>query len=139
MKTAARLKEHQLRICQTVSGVDRAIGRIRQELEQLGVAENTIIVFSTDHGIHHGEHGLGGKVFMYEEDLRIPMVIMDPRLPQSAKGQVREELVVVEDLAPTVLDACGLPDAASMQGESLMPLLRGEQPSWRQDFCREPF
>lgn len=56
------------------------IGHLREKLEELGIADNTIIIFSTDHGIHHGEHGLGGKCFLYQEDLRIPLVIYDPRL-----------------------------------------------------------
>ena len=137
VKTAARLKEHQVRICQTVSGVDRALGRLRQELADLGLADNTIIVFSTDHGIHHGEHGIGGKVLMYEEDLRIPMIVLDPRIPAAARGQVRDELVVVEDLAPTVLELCGLNADPGMQGNSLVPLLRGQKPVWRQEFFAE--
>jgi arylsulfatase A-like enzyme len=137
VKSPVKLRERMVRICQTITGVDRFVGQLREQLEHLGLADNTIIVFSTDHGIHFGEHGIGGKVFMYEEDLRIPLVVHDPRLPRKAAGQRREELVVVEDLAPTVLELCGLDASPGMQGESLVPILEGETPAWRDAFFAE--
>jgi len=127
------LRERRIREYQTITGMDRMLGRLREELENLGLADNTIIVFSTDHGIHHGEHGLGGKCFLYEEDIRIPLVVYDPRLPEEASGQTREEFVVVPDLAPTVMDLCGQDAPETMQGTSLRPLLEGRTPEWRND------
>jgi arylsulfatase A-like enzyme len=125
------LRERRIREFQAITGVDRFVGNLRQTLQRLGLAENTIIVFSTDHGIHHGEHGLGGKCFLYEEDLRIPLIVYDPRTDEAHRGQVREEPVVVPDLAPTMLELTGHEPPGTMQGRSLAPLLRGETPPWR--------
>lgn len=131
------LRERRVREYQAIFGMDRMIGKLRDKLAELNLDRNTIIVFSTDHGIHHGEHGLGGKCFLYEEDLRIPLVIYDPRLPDDCGGQSRDELVVVPDLAPTMMELAGerIPDA--MQGTSLKPLLEKSQVQWRDDFFAE--
>lgn len=137
VKRPAYLRERMVRICQTITGVDRFIGHLRSKLEEMNLADNTILLFSTDHGIHHGEHGLGGKSLLYEEDLRIPLLLYDPRLPDSLQGKAREELVVVPDLAPTVLELCGVNPPDTVQGSSLIPLIRGRQPEWREDFFAE--
>ena len=137
VKGPVTLRERMVRQCQTVTGVDRFVGQLRDWLRELNLADNTIIVFSTDHGIHYGEHGIGGKVFMYEEDLRIPMIVHDPHIGHEAAGQRRDELVLVEDLAPTILELCGMEPGAGMQGSSLAPILRGERPDWREAFFAE--
>jgi len=131
------LRERRIREYQTITGMDRMIGHVRESLDRLGLADNTIIVFSTDHGIHHGEHGLGGKCFLYEEDIRIPLAIFDPRLPVSARGQVRGEMVAVPDLAPTVLELSGCAVPETMQGRSVRPLLVGEDTDWREELFTE--
>lgn len=137
VKRPAYLRERMVRICQTITGVDRFVGNLCRKLKELEIEDNTIIVFSTDHGIHHGEHGLGGKALLYEEDLRIPLVIYDPRVPAGGKGQVRKELALVPDLAPTVLALAGIPAPDAMQGTSLAPLLYGMEVEWRGDFFAE--
>lgn len=131
------LHERQVRTAQTVSGVDRFIGHLIEKLKQMNLHDNTIIVFSTDHGLHHGEHGLGGKCFLYEEDLHIPMIIYNPMLPDDKKGQSRDEFAVVPDLAPTVLDMMDIPIPDTMQGRSLKPLILGETKEWRSEFFAE--
>jgi arylsulfatase A-like enzyme len=131
------LRERRVREYQTITGVDRFIGNLRSLLDTMGLADNTIIIFSTDHGIHHGEHGLGGKALLYEEDLRIPLIIYDPRLPQEVRGKTREEMVLVPDLAPTVMELTDADIPASMQGQSLVPLLRNETVEWREEFFAE--
>ncbi len=131
------LRERRIREFQAITGIDRAIGHLREKLDELNLTENTLIIFSTDHGIHHGEHGLGGKCFLYEEDLRIPMIVYDPRLEKADQGQVRDEMVLVPDLAPTVLDLCDQPIPDTMQGCSLAPLLNNQSTDWRQDFFAE--
>lgn len=136
VRSELALRERLVRQCQTISGIDRFIGQLRDELERQDLAENTIIVFSTDHGIHFGEHGLGGKALLYEEDLRIPLIIYDPRQAQN-KGQRRDETVLVPDLAPTVLELCGYEPSEVAQGRSLVPLLKGEQVDWRDEFFAE--
>jgi arylsulfatase A-like enzyme len=137
VRSPSALRERRVREYQTITGMDNFIGRLRETLARLQLADNTIIVFSTDHGIHHGEHGLGGKCFLYEEDLRIPLVVYDPRLKKEARGQVRDEIVVVPDLAPTVMQMVGLDVPEAMQGKSLKPLLQGETPEWREEFFSE--
>ena len=137
VRTPLALRERQVRTCQTITGVDRFVGQLRERLEAMGLADNTILVFSTDHGLHFGEHGLGGKTFLYEQDLHIPLVVYDPRIGREGRGQRRDDLVVVPDLAPTVLDLCGVAAPGTMQGVSLAPLLRGESPAWRDAFFAE--
>ncbi|MFS0726677.1 sulfatase-like hydrolase/transferase [Paenibacillus sp. 1P07SE] len=137
VKTPEALRERQIRMLQTITGIDRMVGKLRTELERRGLADDTIIVFSSDHGIHLGEHGLGGKCFLYEEDLRIPLIVFDPRLPEPLRGRTLDPLVVVPDLAPTMLELAGLSAPSSMQGSSLRPWIYGESPDWREDFMAE--
>jgi arylsulfatase A-like enzyme len=137
VKQPHTLRERQVRTCQTLTGIDRFVGRLRERLDIMGLADNTVIVFSTDHGLHHGEHGLGGKCFLYEEDIRIPLIIHDPRRSMAGKPKVRAELVVVPDLAPTIMDLCGLQKPDSMQGTSLVSLIDDCATTWRDEIFTE--
>ena len=103
-------------------GVDRELGRLRKELKKLGVADNTVIIFTSDHGFYLGERGLAGKWFAHEESIRIPLIIHDPR-QREKRTQPLTELVLNIDFAPTILSYAGLPAPKSMQGRSLTPLL----------------
>ncbi|MGC6425828.1 MAG: sulfatase-like hydrolase/transferase [Akkermansiaceae bacterium] len=114
------LRERMVRQYQTITGIDRLIGNIRAKLEELGVAENTLIVYSSDHGLLLGDHGLGGKSLNYEPCLAVPLIIHDPRI---RKGRREKALVQSIDIAPTLLDYAGAPIPSSMQGKSLKPLL----------------
>ncbi len=109
---------------------DDNIGRLLDFIDQNGLTQNTIVVYTTDHGFFLGEHGWFDKRFMYEQALRVPWII---RYPGHVKaGSVRKEWVVNIDNAPTVLDLVGLPVPRDMQGRSLVPLLNGKSPSdWR--------
>lgn len=138
VKTPETMREMQIRTCQTVNGIDNVVGSLVEQLRRLGLEQNTVILFSSDHGLFHGEHGLGGKALLYEESIHIPMIVHDPRL----KTQVREsrEFVVPADFAPTILSLCGERVPASMQGRSMAGLLRGETAGWRKDvFCENLF
>jgi len=135
--TLEALREQRVRVCQTVTGIDRVVGRIQEQLRRLGLSDNTIFIYSSDNGILHGEHGYGGKCLLYDPSIRVPLVICDPRLSAAGRGRRVKELVLSEDVAPTVLDLCGLAPPGSMQGRSLGPLLRGERVQWRQDFFCE--
>ena len=106
-------------------------------LKELGLADNTIFIYSADNGLLHGEHGYGGKCLLYEPSIRVPLIVYDPRLRQPAGGRRVRELVVSEDLAPTILELAGAPAVAGMQGRSLAPLLRGKKVDWRKDFFCE--
>jgi arylsulfatase A-like enzyme len=120
-----------------VTGIDREVGRILDALDQFGLAENTVVIFTSDNGFFLGERGLAGKWFMYEESIRIPLIICDPRLPSSQKGASREEMVLNIDLAPTILDYAGLKIPSAMQGNSLKPLVEAATWKWRKEFFYE--
>jgi len=123
------LRERMVRILQAVTGIDRMIGNLRETLEASGFANNTVIIFSSDHGLQHGEFGLGGKALCYDTCLRVPMLIYDPR---QTGGHRSDHLVQSIDVAPTILELAGIPPADSMQGKSLMPLVRRENIAWRE-------
>ena len=130
------LRERQVRTCQTVTGIDNLVGGVVEKLRTLGIDKNTIIIYTSDHGLLHGEHGLGGKVLLYEESIRVPMIIYDPRAPKSEAGKQEDQLVLNIDIAPTILDLTGQPILKSMQGKSLKPLIYSQNPVWRNDiFC----
>ena len=137
VKNRADLKERMVRVCQTVEGVDRMVGSLLSQLKQDGVANNTVTFYTSDHGIQHGEHGLGGKVLLYEESLRVPMIVHDPRIPKERRAGQSEELVVSIDLAPTILELAELPVDDEMQGMSLIPLMHQKTVEWRIDFFAE--
>ncbi len=130
--TEADLRERIVRQYQTITGIDGVVGAVREQLTKLGLDRNTVIVFASDHGIMAGEFGLGGKALNYEPCLRIPMVIMDPRLPAARHSKRLPQLVQSIDVAPTMLDIAGIPAPGSVQGRSMMPLLRGEHAPWRE-------
>ncbi len=112
-----------------VQGVDDSVGRVLDHLDESGLAENTIVIYTTDNGWFMGEHGLYDKRFMYEPGLRVPLLVRGPGV---AAGLTPPQFVANIDLAPTFLDLAGVPVPDSMQGRSLAPLLRGETPAdWR--------
>ncbi len=120
-----------------ITGMDTVVGRIRQQLAQSGLAENTVIIFTSDNGFFLGEHGLAGKWYGYEESIRVPLIIYDPRLPHSLCGQVRAEMTLNIDLAPTMLELAGQEVPEPMQGQSLVKLIRNQPESFRQEFFYE--
>ena len=121
-----------------VNGADENLGRLLDTLDKLGLTEDTVVVYSSDNGYYLGEHGLGDKRSIYEESLRVPMLVRYPRL--FAKGQVIDEMVLNIDLAPTFLDLAGLKVPAEMQGVSWKALASGQKPAnWRKSFLAEYF
>jgi len=123
-----------------VSGIDQAIGRFLKALDDAGLAENTIIVYSADNGYFAGNRGLAGKWAHYEESLRVPLIIVDPRLPQEHRGRVAEAPALNLDLPASFLDWAGVDSPAGYQGRSLRPLLAGDLPAdWRRDSFHEHF
>ena len=121
-----------------IAGADENLGKLLATIDELGLTEDTVVVYSSDNGYYLGEHGLGDKRSIYEESLRIPMLVRYPRL--FGKGKVVDELVLNLDLAPTFLDLAGVPVPPEMQGASWKPLAAGQQPAhWRQSFLAEYF
>ncbi len=113
-----------------VQGVDDGVGKVLDYLDESGLAENTIVMYSADNGWYLGDLGLYDKRFMYEPGLRVPLLARGPGVKS---GSTPAEFVANIDLAPTFLDLAGLSIPESMQGRSLAPLLRGESPDdWRE-------
>jgi len=137
VKNPASLREQMVREAQTITGMDRVVETLVRKLKQIGELDNTIIVYFSDHGIQHGEFGLGGKVLLYEPSIRAPLIIYDPRQPADHRGRRIERFALNIDLAPTLLELCGVEAPAGVQGRSLVPLMRGEQVEWREDFFLE--
>lgn len=120
-----------------LTGVDDAVGEMVAKLKEKDLFDNTIILFTSDHGFFLGEHGLAGKWYMYEESIRIPLVIFDPRAPQEQRGQRLDAMALSIDVPATLLDYAGVEIPEVMQGESLVPLVQGKQDSLRTDFFYE--
>lgn len=121
-----------------ISGIDHAVGRVLAALESAGLAENTIVAYSADNGYYLGDRGFQGKWSHYEESLRVPMVIHDPRLPAEKRGRVRSEMALNVDLPATFLDWAGVERPEHYEGSSLAPLVRGETVAdWRRHFFCE--
>lgn len=120
-----------------VTGMDREIGRIVAALRELGFGDNTIVIFTADNGFFFGERGLADKWFMYEESIRVPCIVVDPRLPAERRGQAPEQMALNIDFAPTMLDYAGVAIPKTMQGKSLRPLIEGKNIAWRHDWYYE--
>ena len=120
-----------------ITGVDREVGRILEELQKLDLAKNTVIVFTSDNGFALGDRGLADKWFMYEESMREPLLIADLRDRDPSRCRV-ESIVLNADIAPTLLDLASVKAPSDMQGRSLVPFLRRYIPmEWRYGFFYE--
>jgi arylsulfatase A-like enzyme len=118
-----------------INGMDQSLGEILNELESRGLAKNTVVIFYSDNGQFMGEHGFGGKWLMYEESIRVPGFIYDPRhLREQARSK---EMVLNIDLAPTILDYAGVDIPPHMDGKSLLPLLENPDLPFREEFFYE--
>ncbi len=122
-----------------VSAADECLGRILDTLDTTGFASNTVVIYTSDNGFYLGEHGLGDKRSAYEESLRVPFIVRDPRLGATKRGSVCDAMVLNLDLAPTLLDYAGLTAPAEMQGKSWRPLLTGDTRGWRESWFYEYF
>ncbi len=111
---------------ETLRSQDENVGRLLDYLDKSGLAENTIVVYTSDHGFFLGDHGWFDKRFMYEQAIRVPWMVRYPG--QVSAGSVSADWVVNIDNAPTVLDLVGLPIPEDMQGRSLVPSLKGNTP-----------
>jgi len=131
------LAEEMRKYYRLVTTIDGTVGSIRELLMEHGVDSNTIIVFTSDNGHFLGDHGLWGKWLPYEESIRVPLLIHDPRSSANTRGVDRRELVLNIDLAPTILSWAGLAIPQAMQGRSLVPLVEGRSVAWREDFYHE--
>ncbi|HUS91532.1 MAG TPA: sulfatase [Phycisphaerae bacterium] len=121
-----------------ISGVDRVIGRVLAELKRRGLADNTVVIYTGDNGYYMGQRGFAGKWSHYEESLRVPLIVYDPRRPREKRGALVESMALNVDLPATMLDLAGVGVPKHYGGRSLRPLLEGRTPAdWRTDFFCE--
>lgn len=121
-----------------VTEVDTACGAILDELALQKIAGNTLVIFTTDNGYFHAEHGLADKWYPYEESIRVPLVVRDPRMSAARRGTTNDEFALSVDLAPTILAAANVAAPKTMQGQNFAPLyLAAEPPAWREEFFYE--
>lgn len=113
-----------------ITGIDRMVGTILETLKEKGLDQNTVILFTSDNGFFLGEHGLAGKWLMYEESIRIPMIVYDPRLPEEQRGRRISKMTLNIDVAPTLLDYAKLDRSLLTEGHSVIPLINNESSKW---------
>ncbi len=121
-----------------ITGMDRVMGRVLKELVRTGRDKNTVVIFMGDNGYYKGSRGFAGKWSHYEESLRVPLVVFDPRAEKPLRGRVLGQMALNVDIAPTILQYAGLDVPKSYQGESLVPMMGGAAPDdWRTGFFCE--
>lgn len=119
-----------------ITSVDQQIGRVMDELDRLGIADNTILIYTTDNGLLVGENSHFDKRWAYDQSLRLPFIV---RYPKGLKnpGRRSDEMVLNIDVAPFLLDMAGLPIPKEMDGKSFKPILKDQQMNLRDDFFYE--
>eukprot|EP00584_Thalassiosira_punctigera_P009786 CAMPEP_0172530134 /NCGR_PEP_ID=MMETSP1067-20121228/3967_1 /TAXON_ID=265564 ORGANISM="Thalassiosira punctigera, Strain Tpunct2005C2" /NCGR_SAMPLE_ID=MMETSP1067 /ASSEMBLY_ACC=CAM_ASM_000444 /LENGTH=553 /DNA_ID=CAMNT_0013314285 /DNA_START=115 /DNA_END=1776 /DNA_ORIENTATION=- len=131
----------QKKIYRMVTEVDTAVGNIIDTLRKQDVLNKTMIIFTADNGNLYGEHGMCEKWYPYEESLRVPLVVYDPRMPPHMRNTTNDEFTLNIDLAPTMLQAAKIPIPHAMQGRDMAQLYlsQSSQSSWRKEFYYEWF
>jgi len=115
----------------SISSVDDNVGRLLDYLDDSGLAENTIVIYTSDQGFYLGEHGWFDKRFIYDESFKTPLLVRWPNVVKP--GSVENEMVQNLDFAQTMLEAVGIIPPNDMQGESLIPLLKGNKKDWTRE------
>ena len=115
----------------TISSVDDNVGRVLDYLDETGLDKNTIVVYTSDQGFYLGEHGWFDKRFIYDESFKTPLMIKWPNVIKP--GTTSEEMVQNLDFAQTFLEAAMIDAPDDMQGESLIPIMKGDNDSWTRE------
>ncbi len=131
------IREHMVRYYQLIHGIDIAVGKLRESLERRGLADDTVIVFSSDHGLLMGEYSMGGKSLLYDLTTRVPLIVFDPRAPAEQRGTTIDELTLSIDVPATLVSYGEAPVPESMQGRDLRPLMANPEMSWRNEIFVE--
>lgn len=124
----------------TISHIDHVCGEIVQELHRQGIYDKTVIIVTADNGEFHGRHALADKWYPYQESIRVPLIIKDPRIPPEKRGTTDDSFVLNIDLAETILGAAGLEAPQEMHGRDIADLYVAKPTStkpWRQEFYYE--
>lgn len=121
----------------TIQSVDDSVGRMVAALRESGELDRTLIVFLGDNGLLNGEHGMVDKRTMHEPSIRVPLVVRYPGLTPIGRPRKIDEMVLHQDLAPSILDLCGLPPLANIDGRSWKPLVEGKATDWRTSWFYE--
>ena len=121
-----------------ISTCDKVIGEVIDALAEAGLADNTIIIYSADNGYYMGDRGFAGKWTHYEESLRVPMIIADPRSEDGSRGKTSDDMVLNIDIPATILEFAGVPVPSGYQGKSFVKLISGKNADdWRKSFLIE--
>lgn len=118
-------RERYTRQLQAMTGIDRMVGNLRDKLKDLKIDKNTIIIFTSDHGLFMGEQGLGGKALCYEKTTHVPMIIMNPSVKRKQRGLKSDALVQSIDVAATMVAMAGIDKPTSFQGKDISSLITG--------------
>lgn len=119
-----------------INGIDEVVANLRAQLKQQGLADNTIIIYTSDNGFYVGEYGFADKWYGHEQSIRVPLILYDPRHP-SRQGRSSDKYALNIDLAPTILTLAGVRVPGSMQGRSLTELMDNAKEPWRTSFFFE--
>lgn len=142
-RTQEHYQESMKNMYALITQVDQACKEIVTEIEKQGLLNETMIIFTADNGMFNGAHGFAGKWYPYQESIRVPLIIHDPRMPKSKLGTTNEDFTLNVDLAETILGAAGLPPHPDMQGRNIADLYMEERASllekepWRREFFYE--
>jgi arylsulfatase A-like enzyme len=121
-----------------ITGMDYSVGKVMDILKEAGLADNTVVLFTSDNGHFNLDHGFLGKWLMYEPSLRVPGFAFDPRLPENLRRRRIDPMVTTLDYTATILDLAGVNVPDTMQGYSFLPLLVDETPAfWQTEFFYE--
>ena len=123
-----------------ITEVDQACREIIEELKLQGILDDTLIIFTTDNGFFHAEHGLAGKWYPYQESIRVPLIIRDPRMPMQKRNTLDHHITLNVDLHPTILQAAGIEPPPLTQGRAISDLYLSKPNStapWRTEFFYE--
>lgn len=135
--TEERYQEYMKNYYRLATEVDTACGRILEDLKQRGLYDKTLVIFTTDNGYFHAEHGLADKWYPYQESIRVPLIIHDPRMKRDRLGTTSDAMTLNVDLAPTILNAARIAPPKSMQGENMAALYLDQNAPWRKEYFYE--
>ncbi len=126
--------EHSVRYFQLITGIDKVVGQLLKKLQDKDLQSNTIIIYSSDHGLLTGEYGVGGKSLLYDLSARVPLIVAGPG---SLEHISTDALVTNVDIAPTILSYAGVDVPATMQGKDLRDVIANPQAEWRSEIFIE--